>query len=65
MRQKKIKRMKQAARTEMVYLRQCACCGEIEEINVNDDLELHRAMMAGELIAMDKLQYQKILRKEV
>ena len=57
MSQKKKKIWKQ---TEFVFFNRCDCCGELSEINPNDDYSLVSAYAGGNLIAMSRDDYKKL-----
>jgi hypothetical protein len=60
MSQRKAKRLRKQA--EMLVFNRCSCCGDISEINPNDDYSLVSAFAGGNLIAISKDDFKKLQR---
>jgi hypothetical protein len=44
----------------MLFFNRCSCCGDISEINPNDDYSLVSAFAGGNLIAISKADFKKL-----
>lgn len=51
---------KSRRRSELIFFNRCDCCGELSEINPNDDYSLVSAFAGGNLIAMSRDDFKKL-----
>ena len=47
-------------KSELIFFSKCDCCGDISEINPNDDYSLVSAFAGGYLIAMSRDDFKKL-----
>lgn len=46
--------------SELIFFNRCNCCGDLSEINPNDDYSLVSAFADGNLIAMSRDDFKKL-----